>query len=305
MLHLLEAFRPDHIWLFGSETHRDLYARVAAAITAKAETRNNDDDDVAHADELVRILDWVRDEYSDRSRDPRLNVKRLQPGMPLLTVASEPQIQVTAMGASSGQVLIYESTLSRCFTAKGGFLADNVPNVNHNLISGGLLIEYGQARILLGGDIEVEAWKETLRDPLFKDRMHSQLVKVSHHGSETGYCPGLWEHLSPERQTIAVLTPFCSQGLPSAEGLAHIASNAGLVLTPSTRAAHLALDWAHVASATSSKGLSADALLALRSVFPRASPRSDRMEGACSFHVHADGTVTHEETGNGGLIVPR
>src|SRR6202034_2046479 len=101
----------------------------------------------------------------------------------LLDLECVPPVQIRSIGASGGRILEYESTLARCFDSNG-FLADRLPGLNHNMVSGGLLIDYGQARIVLGGDIDTEAWEETMR--LFPSQCRSAgLVKVSHHGSTT------------------------------------------------------------------------------------------------------------------------
>jgi len=169
------------------------------------------------------------------------------------------------------------------------------------MITGGLLIEYGQARIILGGDIDTGAWQETMRT-IPSERLKSGLVKTSHHGSATGYCDGLWQRLSPGRTAVAVITPYSSQGLPSAEGLAHISSHANVTLAASVKAAALATDWSASTLDTGFQGVSADALLTLRAAFPKASRPSDQFEGMCSCFVTDDGTVTHTFTGEAGRL---
>jgi len=188
-----------------------------------------------------------------------------------------------------------------CFNAKEGVLADEQPSIDHNMISGGLLIEYGEARVVLGGDIDAAAWEETMRT-LTPERLSSELVKISHHGSSTGYCGGLWERLSPGKKTVAVLTPFSSQGLPSPEGLEHIISKAKRVYSASIGGARLAANWDDYALDGLFAAESADILLTLRSVFSRTPPSSERLEGICSFLVHSDGTVDYSGHGDAGSL---
>jgi hypothetical protein len=204
-------------------THRYLHEKVAVVLKAGGESQTIDSADSDNADELVRILDQVEADSRDVTRNPRLEVRRLQLDMPLLDLGCVPPVRITSLGASGGRVLQYEATLDQCFDTAGGFLTEKLPNVNHNMISGGLLIEYGKARIVLGGDIDREAWEETLRR-FPSQRLCSGLVKASHHGSVTGYCNNLWQELSPGQTAIAVITPYSSQGLPSAEGAAHISN---------------------------------------------------------------------------------
>ena len=157
MSHLLKTFRPDRVWLFGCMTHRYLHEKVAVVLKAGGESQTIDSADSDNADELVRILDQVEADSRDVTRNPRLEVRRLQLDMPLLDLGCVPPVRITSLGASGGRVLQYEATLDQCFDTAGGFLTEKLPNVNHNMISGGLLIEYGKARIVLGGDIDREA----------------------------------------------------------------------------------------------------------------------------------------------------
>jgi beta-lactamase superfamily II metal-dependent hydrolase len=301
MSHLLETFRPDKVWLFGSMTHRTLYSMVAEVLRAGAESGTVDIGDSEKVDELVRIFDLIEAEYEDAQRQPRFEVLRLQLGMPLLTLTSSPAVRVVSIGASGGRILRYERTLAKCFDSNGEFLAKELPGVNHNMVSGGLLVEYGQARIVLGGDIDAEAWEETVRS-VPPEHLASALVKVSHHGSTSGYCNGLWKILSPGRLAVAVITPYASQGLPSAEGLAHISGEAKTTFCTSIKSAADAIDWNESALEIGFKGLSADALLTLRAVFPKAARPSDRLEGMCSFFITEEGNVTHDFTGEAGRL---
>jgi beta-lactamase superfamily II metal-dependent hydrolase len=301
MSHLLEAYRPDRVWLFGSATHRPLYSRVAEVLKAAAESKNVGMDDSEHVDELVSILDRIQTDYADSNRMPRLEVRRLQLEMPLLELNSTPPVRITALGASGGRALEYERTLVRCFALDGKCLVDELPRVDHNMISGGLLIEYGESRIVLGGDIDTEAWQETMRT-FPSGRLNSSLVKVSHHGSATGYCAGLWQQFSPGKTAIAVITPYSRQGLPSAEGLKHISGHARATLSASVRAAALATDWSKTALDTRFQGVSADALVTLRALFPKASHPAERLEGVCSFVVAHDGSLTTTYTGQAGKL---
>lgn len=296
MSYLLETYRPDRVWLFGSATHRQLYSKVASVLKAAAKSRHVDDGDSENTDELVRILDRIQNDWSDENRTPRLEVCRLQLKSPLLELPGKPPVFITALGASGGRAMKYENTLVRCFTPNLECLAEELPRVNHNMISAGLLIEYGQARIVLGGDIESEAWTETMQN-LPSERLNSNLVKVSHHGSRTGYCDGLWKQFSPKGTAVAVITPYSKQGLPSLEGLNHISENAGITLTTSISATSLATNWDKIALDTRFQGISADAMVTLRALFPKATHQSDRLEGMCSLMVAEDGSIEHTLSG--------
>jgi beta-lactamase superfamily II metal-dependent hydrolase len=101
------------------------------------------------------------------------------------------------------------------------------PGDHPNTLSLALVIEWGDRRILLAGDVENGApdaprsgWKGVLRalSRNLPDLSHLlrgvALVKVAHHGSEGAYWPEAWEgHAAPEK-TAAVIAPFASSGLP-------------------------------------------------------------------------------------------
>ncbi len=302
MHHLLRAFSPNRIWIFGATTHRDLYAKVAALSKVQAESSHFQSEEDEAADELVEILDWIRNECRNRQRRIPLEVKRLQLGMSLLKLDSDPPLCVSAVGASGGRALVYEDSLSDCFRPDGGGLRERVPREQHNIISGGLLIDYGQARIILGGDIDREGWKETLNTVGKEMGLRSQLIKVSHHGSSTGYCDGLWEAFSPGRSAVAVLTPYTSQGLPNPGALAHISQHARAVLSSSVEAAALATDWSSTAADTAFAGVSVDALVTLRATFPKAVDSRGKLDGVCSFLVSDDGRVEFSFSGSAGRL---
>lgn len=85
-----------------------------------------------------------------------------------------------------------------------------------NDVSVALLIEYGEAQVVLGADMEKINWTELRRAsgiPTFRP----SLVKVSHHGSTTGRIAGMWPRAGgffdgQKGQPIAVVTPWRQGG---------------------------------------------------------------------------------------------
>ena len=290
--YILDRYRPDHVWIFGATTHKVLVARVLRHL---ADSSNSQNPETENADEIERIFDRIQEAHSDTNRIPRLDIRILQLQQPLLELPTNPAIKFTALGASGGQAIAYQQSLEACFTATNEFLRARVPSINHNLISGGILIEYGESRIILGGDIEVEAWEETMRQ--LPRRLQSNLVKVSHHGSRNGFCSDLWRTFSPARQCVAVVTPYTSQGLPSEVGLSEIGQNAARIYSASLRA--MIRDRF---DSTAFRGVSAEAIATLRAVFPTARRSTVRMDGRCSFTLQGDGRLIAELHGDAGLF---
>jgi hypothetical protein len=97
------------------------------------------------------------------------------------------------------------------------------------MVSSSLLIEYGATRVLLGGDMEKEAWECVLADHSASDdkrqRLASHLVKVSHHGSPTGFTPDFCKQfVAAAQKPLAVVTPFNRHRypLPNRAGVSEI-----------------------------------------------------------------------------------
>ncbi len=299
--HLFVQYSPKRVWLFGSLAQKDLYAKVAQSLKASADSKNIDFGDTKNVDEIVSFFDLVRSEYRNSNRKPRLEICRLQLNQILFEILDNPNVRITALGPSGGLAMEYESSLTKCFALAPGQLLKQLPKIDHNMISGGLLIEYGNARVILGGDIETEAWEEAMR-VIPAERMKSGLVKVSHHGSENGYCTGLWEQMSPEKSAIAVIAPYSKQGLPSERGLSHITKNAHSTFSASLGAVKIARDWNENAVETYFEGASAEVLVTLRALFPKARSGSSRLNGVCSFFVTSDGQITHLISGEAGKL---
>ncbi len=79
-----------------------------------------------------------------------------------------------------------------------------------NAVSSAFLVKYGQAEIVLGGDMEGPNWR-ALRKSGVCPEFNPCLIKVSHHGSKTGKIPGMWDggfFGSKRRPLIAVVTPW-------------------------------------------------------------------------------------------------
>src|SRR5262249_40206877 len=97
--------------------------------------------------------------------------------------------------------------------------------VNHNRASPAILLEYGKTKILLGGDMEAEAWNSALcalgKSGRPASSLPCHLLKVSHHGSTTGLPDELCRALQAGGRPVAVLTPFKrhQSPLPSCDGV--------------------------------------------------------------------------------------
>jgi len=145
-------------------------------------------------------------------------------------VDPQARFQIWAIAPSGRQADGYEEGLRRCFD-ENDRLKDRLPYARHNEISLALLVVFGKTRVILGGDVEESNWLDTLNE-FGRPGLSCVGVKVSHHGSTNGYCPGLWEAFAADRKPVTILTPFQRHRLPRREALEHIGEFAAEILTP-------------------------------------------------------------------------
>lgn len=84
-----------------------------------------------------------------------------------------------------------------------------------NATSGALLLQWGQARVLLAGDLTchgelTSSWHSAATLPRLKH--HVQVVNVAHHASAEAHHEVLWNTIGPQ---LAVVTPFRGAGGPN------------------------------------------------------------------------------------------
>jgi len=66
------------------------------------------------------------------------------------------------------------------------------------------LIEYGNDKVILPGDMESNGWTALLQESDFKEAIKGTTILVaSHHGRESGYCPELFDIINPEITIIS------------------------------------------------------------------------------------------------------
>jgi hypothetical protein len=78
----------------------------------------------------------------------------------------------------------------------------------------GLIVVFGKTRVVQGGDVERAAWTD-IRPEHNRDYFFVDAVKVPHHGSETGFIPGLWGDLAGRKKPIAIIAPYRRFRLPN------------------------------------------------------------------------------------------
>jgi hypothetical protein len=224
MSHLLDRLRVRTFWRFAGISGRDL-RRLSQHIVVDAE-RAAVPEMAESADDFVRTMALVR-QKRDASELDELHVtgnQRLYP-MPHDHRAS---FQISSFAPSGNRVGDYLDALASCFTEAGSFRAQ-LPHASHNSVSVGLFVRFGETRILLCGDIEQACWHD-VRGQFQPHHLLAHVVKVSHHGSETGYIPGLWTDLARGSKPIAVIAPYRRFRLPRPEAIGHIRPHVSRIL---------------------------------------------------------------------------
>jgi hypothetical protein len=209
------------------------------------------------------------------------------------SIDAKTKIKIWGLAPSGRHTNEYKLRLLK--STKGKQFKSALPMSDHNLISSAFLIEFGRTRIILGGDVEQDGWQDVLdHEPVSDVSAHA--VKVPHHGSRNGYCPGLWERFAAVRKPVAILTPYTPKSLPDQLALDHI--------RPHVRAIHSAAALQH---APGSFPTAADPQLArIRTVLlTRARARrldSARAGGSCHLVFDDQGHYRLHHRGDAGKI---
>lgn len=154
-------------------------------------------------------------------------------------------VTIEFLGPSQTLAVLYKESiinnLAGLVDAKGNVLNESWRHdtVNHNLASPALLLTYGLTQIVVGCDMEVQGWEEAIRELPDETSLACQFVKVSHHGSETGYTDDLYARFGAQRLPLAALTPFNRhrRPLPRRAGVKYLKVRTAELWTTSLQAA--------------------------------------------------------------------
>jgi beta-lactamase superfamily II metal-dependent hydrolase len=234
MSHLLEAYPVRRFWRFGSLSRQHL-ENLLDYLKGDADERGNEQDRRA-ADDLQKTLQMVR-QLLDRGDLRTFHLTDVKPLIRTRHVRRGPRVRVWGIAPSSDAVERYQvvvlDSLKWLHTPHAARPTEP-PRLEHNNVSAALVVEYGDTRLVLGGDVEVAGWVDAVRgaDDL-EVRLDATFVKASHHGSLNGHCPGLWDRFSSRRKPAVVVTSYVRSGLPTLEGVNHIARHSDRLLVTS------------------------------------------------------------------------
>lgn len=123
------------------------------------------------------------------------------------TLSGSPPVTVTAWGPADWDYERHSQALVRAVSALSAPRGDHAPpKVDPNQASGALLVQWGEARVLLAGDLlrgtrPDSGWRAA-RSLVGKP---VQVVNVAHHASEEAHDEELWGMMAPQ---LAIVTPF-------------------------------------------------------------------------------------------------
>jgi beta-lactamase superfamily II metal-dependent hydrolase len=228
MSHLFETFPVRYFWRFNglSGPH---FVRLIEYLRAESEAIDRFDE-IESAREFERIFDLIGENKRGK-RIPSTRVKRVGSATQLYPVPYDEAapLRIIGLAPSGNQVERYERGLAQCYDSDGTIRA-RLPQAHHNLVSIGLLVIFGETRVILGGDVERAGWKDVIVE-IGTAALATHAVKVSHHGSPNAYCDGLWSHLSAKGKPLAVVTAYTAQSLPRQTALDHIRPHVRAILT--------------------------------------------------------------------------
>ena len=290
LLDLLEGFPIRQFWRFGGLSSKEL-PRLVRGLREDAEQRQNPRQRVEarYLDEVLRRVGFLRRE-ADLQMTAMADVKPLYP-LPRGGLAASGAAQVFSFAPLTNTIEQYQEGLGRCFDNEDRLLPA-FPSLNQNATSAALRVVYGRTTLILGGDVPTGSWEEVLASPKVDNGWLScQAVKVSHHGSHTGYCSGLWALFCAGGQTEAVLTPFRRHRLPTQETYDHIRQHTSRISVTCVPA----ITFEDVPSHDFRTETDFAARLALREVFPEFRDLTPFPSGICSFWFDDAGRLVRRQ----------
>lgn len=241
LLETIKAFNGniEHFWMFSGQSQDGLFSLLDLATRKKFKTRRS----------------WWSELFEEVSKLKTVaNYRLVQTGLELL---EDGGLTITSLAPADEMIDTYNQRLSKLLENPGKSLRQH-----NNDISVAILLSYGSLRVVLGGDVTKLGWSTAL-SRLSGASQVVEMVKASHHGSETDYSTEFWtRYQGVQGATEIVVTPY-NRGplpLPSSKGIANLEQHGQITVTGTRAVATLPADprWDAVglASKPSAHGLS-------------------------------------------------
>ncbi len=202
---VLERWLPEHLWWSctyerKSFKHYLRYLELREGASADAQPEQGT------ASELKRVIEAINrraDEQGDEA-GMRVRAQYLSDRKTLLMHAMEGRGKVSIEGLLPSTASLREAEANalkdvESLKAAGDKEKNQKRTFDPNEISGALLLEWGQTRVLLGGDaLEGDAGKPSGWSSLHAPLSHVQMVKIPHHASTKAVSRELWRQMQPQ-----------------------------------------------------------------------------------------------------------
>lgn len=139
--------------------------------------------------------------------------------------AIDDDISITCIAPCHSDIEKYNKKYDECLQKAcdfQGLQSDfSIESSFHNIISVALIVEFGNLKILLGGDVVNESWHEIYKDdrfPILKSNI--VFLKAPHHGSNGAYSKDIWDNWGKDFEII--ISPYNKAKIPKAEILEKI-----------------------------------------------------------------------------------
>jgi hypothetical protein len=247
MSQLLDHFRIKAFWSF-CDTFPDDFELVVRYLQTEMDDLGGPPGVRFKVDELRTIFERVHAADKERvhaADKPQILAARSNQSLyPFPTGVGDP-LEIRAIAPTHQMARDYVRSLLRFLQerARNNVSVRSFQHHHHNSVSIALVVSYGQTRIILGGDVERVGWHAVLTE-FTPEFLSANVVKVSHHGSATGYCQDLWPMFGGRKRTLAILTPYFRHHLPEPLALDEISGHARVVYSACGRGhRQLVLDW--------------------------------------------------------------
>lgn len=244
---LVNDVRPDHIWTFPYLCHR----RTLLASLARCHPRDG------RWRELSAALASIDEAMSANRAAPVYSLQHLTVGDVRLSCIAPCPADLVCDGRRLERLLVKIVEGASLTDEEGHLLRGTKLDGSGNGLSLALVVDWGQLRICLGGDVEVfpedpsrgwngaKSYLEAEGSGALLDNV--TLVKVAHHGSDRAFSSEVYMRHALNRPPVAVITPFAGGTNPPPHSLTlrelrRHCSRLGVTTAPVP-------DWTHISEA--------------------------------------------------------
>lgn len=222
--YLIENFDIEYFWRFNNQCLHEFFAYI---LLKDDEYKSSDNPSYLPLTKSEKYkIDIFEKIYGEKNkRNGKVyegKIYEINLGTSLLPYEYKTRYNLTIKGLSPHDSIARKFALKQSQFIHSGILenlTEGNKHLNYNDISGALLIEYGESKIILGADTENKNWNKIIKDDRLDIEKSIDFIKVPHHGSINGYHKKLWKVWSKQsendKKTIAIITALPNKNLPN------------------------------------------------------------------------------------------